>query len=60
MKPADSPRPLRLTVLAAVAPGDRNPRHASETDAIVQARSEVTGRRTRNVAKPKRAATAVE
>jgi hypothetical protein len=42
-QPADSPRPLRLSSRAAVAPGDRDPRRASQTDAIVQAVSEPAG-----------------
>jgi hypothetical protein len=40
-QPTDSPRPLRLRSRAAVAPGDHDPRRASERDAIVQTISEL-------------------
>jgi ParB/RepB/Spo0J family partition protein len=43
-EPEDSPRPLRLSSRAAVPLAIRDPRRASETDAIIQAVSELAGR----------------
>jgi hypothetical protein len=50
MEPAGSPRPPGLSSRAAVAPGGCDLRRTNQTDAIVQAVSEIAERHTRNAA----------